>query len=66
MYELSMHYTFIASKVLIKCCNKFNGIETTGVTIKVGGGTGTVVSVADYVPKGPRLETWPRHSLLWP
>ena len=30
------------------------------------GRTGTVVSVADYGPRGPWFETWPRHSLLWP
>ena len=39
-------------KLLIKCCNNFNGIETTGVTIKVGR-TGAVVSVADYGPRVP-------------
>ena len=31
-----------------------------------GGRTGAVVSVADYGPRGPWFETWPRHSLLWP
>ena len=30
------------------------------------GRTGTVVSVADYGPRGPWFETWPQHSLLWP
>ena len=30
------------------------------------GRTGAVVSVADYRPRGPWFETWPRHSLLWP
>ena len=30
------------------------------------GRTGAVVSVADYEPRGPRFETWPRQSLLWP
>ena len=30
------------------------------------GRTGAVVSVADYGPRGPWFETWPRHSLLWP
>ena len=30
------------------------------------GRTGAVVSVADYGPRGPWFETWPRHSLMWP
>ena len=30
------------------------------------GRTGAVVRVADYGPRGPWFETWPRHSLLWP
>ena len=30
------------------------------------GRTNAVVSVADYGPRGPSFETWPRHSLLWP
>ena len=30
------------------------------------GWTGSVVSVADYGPRGPWFEIWPRHSLLWP
>ena len=36
------------------------------VTPLAVGRTGAVASVADYGPRGPWFETWPRHSLLWP
>ena len=54
-----------ASRTSVNNCRYGININTTTAIYAVGR-TGAVVSVADYGPRGPWFETWPRHGLLWP